>query len=223
MIGLATVRVVFGTLQEAGRQDLRGVKGYRVRFKYVLLAIGIVCTSCWGRAKSGRLQRMSPVGFPRLNSDLSATFRVQAEQATKVQLLMELGQSTYDMAKSTDGFWEVTTKPLLPGFHYYLISADGFGSTDPGSRTFFAARKEVSGIEVPAPESEFFAIKDVPHGAIRIESYFSKATGEWRRICLYASRIRQGPERYPVLYLQHGWGEDEAAWSHQGHEDFILG
>jgi len=196
-----------------------------VRFKYVLLAIVMVCTSCWGQELKSRSAPTNVPGseFPRLNSDLSATFRVQAEQAQKVQLLMELGQSTYDMAKSTDGFWEVTTKPLLPGFHYYLISADGFDSTDPGSRTFFAARKEVSGIEVPAPESEFFAIKDVPHGAIRTESYFSKATGDWRRVFVYTPPgYDQGSEHYPVLYLQHGWGEDEAAWSHQGHENFIL-
>jgi hypothetical protein len=196
-----------------------------VRFKYVLLAIVIACTSGWGQElKSGPAPTNVPGSeFPRLNSDLSATFRVKAEQAQKVQLLMELGQSTYDMAKNTDGFWEVTTKPLLPGFHYYLISADGFGSTDPGSRTFFAARKEVSGIEVPAPESQFFAIKDVPHGTVRIESYFSKATGEWRRIVVYTPPgYDRSAERYPVLYLQHGWGEDEAAWSHQGHENFIL-
>src|SRR5260370_25357489 len=136
---------------------------------------------------------------------------------------MELGQSTYDMAKSTDGFWEVTTKPLLPGFHYYLISVDGFASTDPGSRTFFAARKEVSGLEVPGSESDFFAITDVPHGAMRAEWYFSKATGETRRIFVYTPPgYDQNAERYPVLYLQHGCGEDEAGWSDQGHESFIL-
>lgn len=203
----------------------RRVRGCQLKGKCVLVAIVIVCASCWGQELKSQPAPTNVPGseFPRLNSDLSATFRVRAGQAQKVQLLMELGQSTYDMAKSADGFWEVTTKPLLPGFHYYLISADGFDSTDPGSRTFFAARKEVSGIEVPAPESEFFAIKDVPHGAIRIESYFSKETGEWRRVFIYTPPgYDHGSERYPVLYLQHGWGEDEAAWSHQGDENFIL-
>jgi enterochelin esterase-like enzyme len=196
-----------------------------VRFQYVLLASVIVCASGWGQElKPGPAPTNVPGSeFPRFESDLSATFRVKAEQAQKVQLLMELGQSTYDMVKSTDGFWEVTTKPLLPGFHYYLISADGFDSTDPGSRAFFAARKEVSGIEVPAPESEFFAIKEVAHGTVRIESYFSKVTGAWRGIFVYTPPgYDRSSERYPVLYLQHGWGEDEAAWSHQGHENFIL-
>src|SRR5439155_269970 len=81
----------------------------------------------------------------------------------KLQLLLDFGTS-YDLAKGEDGFWEVTTKPLQPGFHYYAISVDGFLANDPGSRTFFAARKEVSGIEVPGPVTDFLAIKDVPHG-----------------------------------------------------------
>jgi enterochelin esterase-like enzyme len=196
-----------------------------MKLKQVLLVIVVVCASCWGQELRSQPAptNVSGVEVPRLNSDLSATFRVQADQAQKVQLLMELGQAPYDMTKGADGLWEVTTKPLLPGFHYYLISVDGFASTDPGSRTFFAARKEVSGIEVPAAESDFFAVKDVPHGTVRTEWYFSKATGEWRRICVYTPpEYDRSSDRYPVLYLQHGWGEDETGWSHQGHENFIL-
>src|SRR5438105_4666726 len=136
---------------------------------------------------------------------------------------MDLGQATYDMTKGADGFSEVTTKPLLPGFHYYLISVDGFASTDPGSRTFFAARKEVSGLEVPGPGEDFFAVKDVPHGSVRAQWYFSKTTGQTRRIFVYTPPGYDGnTDRYPVLYLQHGLGEDEAGWSDQGHENFIL-
>jgi enterochelin esterase-like enzyme len=161
--------------------------------------------------------------FPRINSDLSATFRVQADQAQKVQLLMELGQSTYDMVKGKEDYWEVTTKPLLPGFHYYAFSVDGFVSNDPGSRVFFAARKEVSGLEVPGPDSDFLAVKDVPHGTVRTEWYLSKTTGETRRIFVYTPPgYDRSTSHYPVLYLQHGYGEDEAGWSDQGHENFIL-
>jgi enterochelin esterase-like enzyme len=161
--------------------------------------------------------------FPRLNADLSATFRVKAEQAVKVQVLMEFGQSTYDMVKGEGGSWEVTTKPLLPGFHYYAISVDGFAANDPGSRTFFAARKEVSGLEVPGPDSVFFAVKDVPHGTVRTEWYYARTTGQMRRIFVYTPpEYDRSGLRYPVLYLQHGYGEDEAGWSDQGHENFIL-
>ncbi len=127
------------------------------------------------------------------------------------------------MTKGADGLWEVTTKPLLPGFHYYAISVDGFISNDPGSKVFFAAQKEVSGLEIPAPESEFFAIKNVPHGTVRTEWYRSKLTGQTRRIYVYTPPgYDQSKLHYPVLYLQHGFGEDEAGWSDQGHENFIL-
>ncbi|HLN99472.1 MAG TPA: alpha/beta hydrolase-fold protein [Pyrinomonadaceae bacterium] len=195
-----------------------------MKFRRIALIVALSCGVCSAQSQM-RVPSTNVAGaeYPRLNADLSATFRVQAADAQKVQLLMELGQATYDMTKSTDGPWEVTTKPLLPGFHYYLISVDGFASTDPGSKTFFAARKEVSAIEVPSPESDFFAAKNVPHGAVRIEWYFSKVTGEWRRIFDYTlPGYKRSTERYPVLYLQHGWGEDETGWSHQGHENFIL-
>lgn len=136
---------------------------------------------------------------------------------------MELGQSTYEMSKDVSGLWEVITKPLSTGFHYYAISIDGFASNDPGSRIFFAARKEVSGLEVPGAESDFFDVKDVPHGTVRTEWYRAKGTGETRRIIVYTPPgYDQSNERYPVLYLQHGFGEGEVGWSDQGHENFIL-
>ena len=195
-----------------------------MKFNTGAFVVVLICSLCSGQSQT-RVPSTNVSGseYPRLNEDLSATFRVQADNAQKVQLLMDLGQATYDMTKGADGFSEVTTKPLLPGFHYYLISVDGFASTDPGSKTFFAARKEVSGIEVPSSESDFFAIKDVPHGIVRIEWDFSKTTGDWRRILVYTPpTYEESNQRYPVLYLQHGWGEDETAWSHQGHENFIL-
>lgn len=186
------------------------------------LVAGDMCLS-QGGYKSPAPTNVRGADYPRLNPDLSATFRVQAEHAQKVQLLLELGQSIYDMVKSQSGVWEVTTKPLLPGFHYYAISVDGFVSNDPGSRVFFAAGKEVSGLEVPAPESDFFAIEDVPHGSVRTEWYRSKKTGQTRRIFVYTPPgYDRSDQRYPVLYLQHGFGEDEAGWSDQGHENFIL-
>ena len=195
-----------------------------MRVKAIALTVVLLWVASLAQDKAQRLSTTIPdAEFPRLNANGSATFRVQADQAQKVQLLMELGQSTYDMTKGQDGHWEVTTKPLLPGFHYYAIAVDGFTSNDPGSRVFFAARKEVSGLEVPGPESEFFAVKDVPHGTVRTEWYSSKTTGETRRIFVYTPPgYDQNAARYPVLYLQHGYGEDEAGWSDQGHENFIL-
>jgi len=186
----------------------------------IILGLGV----CW--AQSGGSKRpttnIPDAEFPRLNGDLSATFRIKAEQAQKLQLLLDFGVS-YELAKGENGLWEVTTRPLQPGFHYYAISVDGFPANDPGSRTFFAARKEVSGIEVPGPDSDFLAIKDVPHGTVRTEWYYSKRTGETRRVFVYTPPgYDTSGQRYPVLYLQHGYGEDEAGWSDQGRENFIL-
>src|SRR5436190_23422749 len=128
---------------------MRGEKWQRTtRTLQGALSTIILLAVCSGQRGAIRPTTTIPdAEFPRINNDLSATFRVQADHAQKVQLLMELGQSTYDMVKGKDGTWEVTTKPLLPGFHYYAISVDGFASNDPGSRVFFAARKEVSGLE----------------------------------------------------------------------------
>ena len=195
-----------------------------MRVKAIAAIVLLLCAAGPAQDKPRRRATTIPdAEFPRLNADGSVTFRVQADQAQKVQLLMELGQSSYEMTKDQGGYWEVTTKPLLPGFHYYTIAVDDFASNDPGSRVFFAARKEVSGLEIPGPDSDFFAVKDVPHGTVRTQWYFSKKTGEIRRIFVYTPpRYDQGTERYPVLYLQHGWGEDEAGWSDQGHENFIL-
>ena len=195
-----------------------------MRLKEIAIAVVLISIMCSGETQSRLPSTNIPDSeYPKLNADLSATFRVQADTAQRVQLLMELGQSTYDMVKVAGGFWEVTTKPLLPGFHYYAISVDGFSSNDPGSRVFFAARKEVSGLEVPGPDSDFFAVQNVPHGTVRTEWYFSRITGQTRRIFVYTPPgYEQSTSRYPVLYLQHGWGEDEAGWSDQGHENFIL-
>jgi enterochelin esterase-like enzyme len=188
---------------------------------FVMILISGICLGQSGPHPAST--NVAGAEFPRINSDSSATFCVQADQASEVRLLLGFGQSTYGMVKGKDGYWEVTTKPLSPGFYYYGISIDGFVANDPGSRVFFAAGSEVSGLEVPGPESDFFAIKDVPHGTMRTEWYFSKTTGKTRRIFVYTpSGYDHSTVRYSVLYLQHGWGEDEAGWSSQGHENFIL-
>lgn len=156
--------------------------------------------------------------YPRILPDNSVIFRIKADNARKVTI------GEYELTKSDAGFWTVRTKPYAPGFHYYAVVVDGFTTTDPGSQTFFGALRQSSGIEIPGPDSDFFAIKEVPHGAVRIEWYFSKSTDKWRRIFVYTppDYDKKPDARYPVLYLQHGMGEDESGWSNQGHENFIL-
>jgi enterochelin esterase-like enzyme len=165
--------------------------------------------------------------YPRLSSDLRVTFRVKAPDAHKVQLHPGgdgLGKANIDMVKGDDGFWSLTTGPVVPGFHYYWFVIDGADVNDLGSETFFGYNKQSSGVEVPESGVDFYLPKDVPHGEVRAHWYYSKTTQGWRRAMVYtpAEYDHETKTRYPVLYLQHGAGEDERGWSTQGHENFIL-
>lgn len=162
--------------------------------------------------------------YPRLYSDGRATFRLVAPNAAKVQLAGAVVASPVDMTKGADGAWTVTIPPAVPGFHYYWFVADGLQVNDPSSETFFGYGRPTSGIEIPTPGEDFYFPKDVPHGQVRMTWYLSKTTGAWRRAMVYTP-----PEydlntrtRYPVLYLQHGSGEDETGWTKQGFANFIL-
>jgi hypothetical protein len=148
-------------------------------------------------------------------------FRVAAPDAQKVQV--RLG-GVHDMTRGADGLWIITIPPQVVGFHYYRIVVDGAVIADPATRTFFGSGWDNSGIEIPAPDAEFYAAKDVPHGEVRQHWYFSKVTGKWRRCFVYTPPDYElkSQTRYPVLYLLHGWGEDEQGWAAQGHADLIL-
>ena len=159
--------------------------------------------------------------FPCVYADGRATFRVAAPDAQKVRV--RLGQG-FDMTKSADGLWYVTTTPLVEGFHYYTLTIDGSTVADPATRTFFGSGFYNSAIEIPAKDADFYAWKNVPHGQVRQLSYYSKVTGQWRRAYVYAPPDYDTNPRakYPVLYLLHGWGEDETGWQQQGHVDLIM-
>jgi enterochelin esterase-like enzyme len=159
--------------------------------------------------------------YPCVYPDHRATFRVVAPNAQKVQV--KVGQ-TFDMVKGSDEAWTATTTPLVVGFHYYSIVVDGATVADPATQTFFGSGWENSGIEIPEPaDVDYYLPKDVPHGQMSQRWYYSKVTGKWRRCYVYTPPdYDAGKARYPVLYLLHGWGEDETGWNNQGHVDFIL-
>ena len=129
-----------------------------------------------------------------------------------------------DLAKQPDGFWTVETPPLVPGLHYYTLTVDGAEFADPGSRAFFGGGKYASAVEVPEPGADYYAIRAVPHGQVREVWYDSKVTGTWRHALVYLppGYDEETKTRYPVLYLQHGGGEDETGWIRQGRANFIL-
>ncbi len=164
--------------------------------------------------------------FPRIHSDLRVTFRFEAPTVRSVQVQGGdgLGAGPFDMARDDEGVWSVTTPPVVPGFHYYWLLVDGVAVNDPSSRTYFGYGKPTSGIEVPEPGVAFYEPRDVPHGEVRAHWYYSRISGKWRRAMVYTppdydERIAV---RYPVLYLQHGAGEDETGWTRQGRANFIL-
>lgn len=168
--------------------------------------------------------------YPRVDPhSRRVQFRIDAPQARQVQVMVGGGGGEtprMDMAKQSDGSWVLTTPPIVEGFHYYPVYIDGFESNDPGSRTFFGEGRDMSGIEIPSPlaSDAFYRIRDVPHGEVREHCYFSSVTQEWRRIIVYTppGYDHEPHKRYPVLYLQHGAGEDETGWTKQGRANFIL-
>jgi enterochelin esterase-like enzyme len=161
--------------------------------------------------------------YPRIDSTGRVQIRVKAPDANKVKLNFWSGPKV-DMEKQADGYWTVTTPPLVPGLHYYVINVDGLDASDPGSRAYFGGSRFTSMVEIPEPGSDYYSIQDVPHGQVREVWYDSKVTGSWRHAFVYLppGYDSQPKQRYPVLYLQHGGGEDESGWIHQGRANFIL-
>ncbi len=194
----------------------------------ILVSMLLVSGLCLGQAASGQADECKPstlnipgAKYPCVYPDGRATFRLIAPDAQKVQV--RVGKN-FDMTKGEDGAWMVTTTPLVVGFHYYSFVVDGATVADPATHTFFGSGWENSGIEIPEPaEVDYYLAKDVPHGQVSQRWYYSKVTGKWRRCYVYTPPdYDAGKARYPVLYLLHGWGEDETGWHTQGHADLIL-
>ena len=159
--------------------------------------------------------------YPQLLPDNRAVFRLQAPGVQRAQL--DLARK-YDMVKDSAGTWTVTTDQLSPGLHYYSLILDGLPIADPASDTFYGMGRMASGIEVPSRDGGFYALRDVPHGAIRQQRYFSTVTNSWRQLFVYTppGYDASPAQKYPVLYLLHGGGEDETGWAKQGKTDLIL-
>ncbi len=159
--------------------------------------------------------------YPSILPDGRAEFRIKAPEAQKVQL--DLGKK-YDMVKNAEGFWETYTDSLSEGFHYYSIIIDGVAVADPSSESFYGMGRMASGIEVPFKGDGYYEIKNVPHGDIRIKRYYSNITNSWRHFYLYTppGYDQNTNQKYPVLYILHGGGEDQRGWATQGKTDLIL-
>ena len=160
--------------------------------------------------------------FPQVNSEGRVRTQILAPDANKVQL--DIGGVKYDLVKDEKGLWTGESAPQDEGFHYYQLNIDGASVPDPGTRYFYGAGRWGSGIEIPAADQDFYAVKDVPHGLVSENIYFSNITNAFRRCFVYTpAEYAQNPQkRYPVLYLQHGSFEDETGWASQGKAGLIL-
>ncbi len=153
--------------------------------------------------------------YPKVNPDRSVSFRIDAPSAQSVAV--DLG-GRHQATKNERGQWEVTTTPIVPGFHYYSLIIDGVKVSDPSSQQFFGGGIMTSGIEIPELNVDYYLDKDVPHGEVRMQRYWSELTKSWRICYVYvpAEYDLNPTAKYPVLYLLHGAGEDETGWSTQG-------
>jgi enterochelin esterase-like enzyme len=163
------------------------------------------------------------VEYPRIEADNRVTFHFTATNAQNVQV--SIVSVVHDMVKGDNGVWTyTTTEPMAPGFHNYWMMVDGTMVLDPNVQTFVGYSHLCNGFEVPAPDSSFYELKDVPHGIVQIKNYPLKTTNAWRRIYVYTppGYEKNRSTRYPVLYLQHGGGEDARVWTEMGHANLIL-
>jgi enterochelin esterase-like enzyme len=159
--------------------------------------------------------------YPRVTSDLRVIFRINAPDVKKMQIKFD---RVLDMVKDDKGTWTLITDPMVPGFHYYFLLIDGVQVSDPASESYYGWGRMASGIEIPEKVVDYYTLKNVSHGDLRSKRYFSNITGEWRRAFIYfpPGYDNNINKKYPVLYLQHGMGEDERGWGLQGKVDIIM-
>jgi len=160
-----------------------------------------------------------------VDAQSKATFKIYAPEAKDMKI--DICGRKYHMNRAADGSWSVTTDPLVEGFHYYFVIVDGVAVNDPASETFYGCGRQASGIEIPekAEEAAYYTFnKDIPHGQVRECPYFSESEQAQRRCFVYtpAEYETRHDKKYPVLYLQHGMGEDERGWHEQGMMANIL-
>src|ERR1035437_6526923 len=201
-----------------------------MKTKLILLAVASVASSqlCMAQTNQLVVEDFKPSSlnqpgqqYPQVNSQRYARFRILAPQAQSVSVNLGLGgRGGTTLTKAEDGSWMGTTAGAMDeGFHYYHLSVDGGTFNDPGTLNFYGSTRWESGIEIPAHDQDFYALKDVPHGNVQQVLFPSKSTNTSLRAFVYTppKYDKDAKKRYPVFYLQHGWGEDETAWSNQGH------
>jgi predicted alpha/beta superfamily hydrolase len=200
----------------------------------IVLATILFSAVCYAQAQNTPLEDFKPstlnqpgLQYPQVNSQGYARFRIVAPHADSIKVSLGLGgtRGGTPLTKVADSVWMGTTAgPMEEGFHYYRLTIDGGVFNDPGTLNFYGSTRWESGIEIPAQDQDFYALKNVPHGHVDQILFPSKSTNTTRRAFVYTppGYEKENSKRYPVLYLQHGWGEDETAWTNQGRANLIM-
>jgi enterochelin esterase family protein len=210
--------------------ELNKMKKSLVGCLLIFLSAGISCVAQSGQASevfNADTAHASPYNlygaqYPRIEADSRVTFRFHAPDAQKVQV--SIVNVPFDMVKGSDGVWEYTSEPQDKGYHNYWMIVDGAIVVDPATNAFIGYSHMCNGFEIPDPDGGFYQLKDVPHGNVLIKNYYSDVAKSWRHIFVYTppSYEQNTTDRYPVLYLQHGGGEDERVWIEMGRTNLIL-
>jgi enterochelin esterase-like enzyme len=160
--------------------------------------------------------------YPQVNSEGRVRARIRAPQAQNVQL--DISGVKFPMARDTNGFWIGDSPPQDQGNHYYGLAVDGAEVPDPNGSFIWGSGAWRTDVKIPASDQDFYALKNVPHGQVREVHYFGKTSNADRRCFVYTppDYDRHPGKRFPVLYLLHGYNENETGWSHQGRAGLIM-
>ncbi len=160
--------------------------------------------------------------YPFIEADSRVTFRFSAPDAQRVQV--SIANVPFDMVRDISGMWAYTSEPQDKGYHNYWMIVDGSVVLDPATNAFIGYSHMCNGFEIPDRDGGFYDLKDVPHGNVLVRNYFSATTNAWRQIYIYTppDYEKNTSARYPVLYLQHGGGEDQRVWIEMGRTNLIL-
>jgi len=199
-------------------------------FLLIFVSVSGICLAQSGQASNvfnadtahASPYNLSGAKYPRILADSRVVFRFNAPAAQKVQV--SINNVPFDMVKGGDGVWTYTSEPQDKGYRNYWMIVDGAIVIDPATNAFIGYSHMCNGFEIPDPDGGFYQLKDVPHGNVLVENYYSKTTKGWRHIFVYTppDYDKNATSRYPVLYLQHGGGEDERVWIEMGRTNLIL-
>lgn len=190
--------------------------------KIITIGVAMAATLCMA-AQSVSDYAVRRSEYPRIIDNCRAEFKVKAPDAKDVKV--DIDGKKYDMTKDAEGQWTCITDSIGPGFQYYFLIVDGMRVSDPASQTFFGCGVDASGIEIPYAKGDMrFQPQNVPHGEIVSRRYYSDVADAWKEMKIYLPPFyhKNTSESYPVLYLQHGGGEDQNGWSRQGRTDIMI-